>query len=166
MQAAPRCKQKTMYRQKEQCVSQSKIKRRGFGPGLPALIPQACSVGATEPTSGLGKEAKHTPKSPLSWERASPRRFSGEVWSFSKVLPPHYHRKEVTKLEKGLNRVGGREPQKGGAGRGEPAGAVKMAGPPLVTEKPLPFFSKSPPSCLSLCISHPRSPSLLFLPCS
>lgn len=40
-----------------------------------------------------------------------------EVWSFSKVLPLHYHRKEVTKLEKGLSRVGGREPQKGGAGQ-------------------------------------------------
>lgn len=31
-----------------------------------------------------------------------------EVWSFSKFLPPHYHRKEVTKLEKGLSRVGGK----------------------------------------------------------
>lgn len=31
-----------------------------------------------------------------------------EVWSFNKVLPPHYHEKEVTKLEKDLIRVGGK----------------------------------------------------------
>lgn len=102
----------------------------------------ACS----HPSGLLGQPPLNTPC--VLGTEALVRRFSADICvsrglEFQQSPPSPLPRKGGHQARERLDQGWRQEnPRKVELGRGEPAGAVKMAGPPLVTEKPLSFFFK------------------------